>query len=62
MKRAEVEQIVKDHGGLTRSSVSSNLSYLVTNSTGATAKYVKVQEQEKTKIFTEKEFLKMVND
>lgn len=62
MKRAEAEQLVKDHGGLTRNSVSSNLSHLVTNSTEPTAKYVKAQEQKNTKIITEEEFLKMVNE
>jgi DNA ligase (NAD+) len=59
MKRAEAEQIVRDHGGEPKSSVVANLSYLVTNSSEPTAKYVKAQKQG-TKIITEEEFLKMV--
>ena len=59
MMRAEAEQIVKDIGGQTRSGVSKNLTYLVTNSTEPTTKYKKAQEQD-TKIITEKEFLEMV--
>ncbi len=59
LKRAEAAQLVKDSGGQTRSGVSNNLTYLVTNSTESTAKYTKAQEQN-TKIITEKEFLKMI--
>jgi len=59
MKRAEAEQLVKDNGGLRRSEVTKNLTYLVTNSTEPTAKYTKAQKQD-TKIITEKEFLEMV--
>ena len=59
MKRTEAEQLVKDNGGQTRSGVSKNLTYLVTNSTEPTAKYKKAQEQD-TKIITEKEFLKII--
>ncbi|KKM88559.1 hypothetical protein LCGC14_1257570, partial [marine sediment metagenome] len=59
MKRAEAEQMVKDNGGQSRSGVSKNLTYLVTNSTEPTAKYNKAQEQD-TKIITEEEFLKMI--
>ena len=59
MKRTEAEQFVKDNGGQTRSGVSKNLTYLVTNSTEPTAKYTKAQEQD-TKIITEKEFVKMI--
>ena len=59
MMRAEAEQIVKDIGGQTRSGVSKNLTYLVTNSTEPTTKYKKAQEQD-TKIITEKDFLEMV--
>jgi len=59
MNRAEAEQLVKDNGGQTRSGVSKNLTYLVTNSTEPTAKYTKAQEQD-TKIITEKEFIKII--
>jgi len=33
MKRAEAEQMVRDHGGESKSGVVKDLSYLVTNST-----------------------------
>lgn len=59
MKRAEAEQLVKDHGGQAKSGVVANLSYLVTNSTEPTAKYLKAQDQG-TAIITEDEFLKMI--
>ena len=59
IKRAEAEQMVKDNGGQSRSGVSKNLTYLVTNSTEPTVKYKKAQEQD-TKIITEEEFLKMI--
>lgn len=59
MKRAETEQLVRDHGGQAKSGVVKNLSYLVTNSDEPTAKYVKAQEQG-TKIITEEEFLEMI--
>ncbi len=61
IKRADAEQLVKDLGGQPKSSVVSNLSYLVTNSTDPTAKYIKAQNQENTKIITEEDFIKMVN-
>ncbi|MFX1344106.1 MAG: NAD-dependent DNA ligase LigA [Promethearchaeota archaeon] len=59
MKRAEAEQLVRDHGGQPKSSVVANLTYLVTNSDEPTTKYVKAQGQG-IKIITEEEFLKMV--
>ncbi|MFW9864706.1 MAG: BRCT domain-containing protein [Candidatus Thorarchaeota archaeon] len=61
MKRAEAEQLVRDHGGEAKSSVVKNLSYLVTNSDEPTTKYKKAQAQG-TKIITEEEFLKMINE
>jgi DNA ligase (NAD+) len=59
MKRAEAEQLVKDHGGEPKSSVVANLSYLITNSSEPTAKYVKAQKQG-TKVINEDEFLNMI--
>ena len=59
VNRAEAEQMVKDNGGLTRSSVSKNLTYLVTNSTEPTGKYKKAQKVN-VKIITEAEFLEMI--
>jgi DNA ligase (NAD+) len=59
MKRSEAEQIVEENGGQAKSSVVANLTYLVTNSTEPTAKYLKAQKQG-TKIITEAEFIKMV--
>ena len=45
MKRAETEQLVRDHGGQAKSGVVANLSYLVTNSDEPTVKYMKAQKQ-----------------
>ncbi len=59
MKRAEAEQLVKDHGGEAKSGVVKNLTYLVTNSTEPTAKYVKAQGQN-SKIISEQQFLEMI--
>jgi DNA ligase (NAD+) len=59
MKRADAEEIVENHGGKAKSSVVANLTYLVTNSSEKTAKFVKAQNQG-TKIITEEEFLKMI--
>ena len=42
--RVEVQEYIKNHGGLVRSGVSKNLSYLVTNSDEPTAKYSKAKE------------------
>jgi len=61
MKRAEAEKLVRDHGGEAKSSVVKNLSYLVTNSNEQTTKYKKAQSQG-TKIITEEDFLKMINE
>ncbi len=59
MSRKEAEELVREHGGKAKSSVNRGLSYLVTNSTEKTAKFVKAQEQG-TKIITEKEFLELL--
>lgn len=61
IKRDVAEQLVKDLGGQPKNSVVSNLSYLVTNSTDPTAKYIKARNQTNTKIITEEDFIKMVN-
>ena len=59
MKRAEAEQMVRDHGGEPKSGVVKDLSYLVTNSTEPTAKYTKAQGQG-TLVITEDKFLSMI--
>ena len=59
MKRADAEQLVREHGGEAKSGVVKNLTYLVTNSTEPTAKYVKAQDQG-TKIISEQEFLDII--
>jgi DNA ligase (NAD+) len=61
MKRKEAEELVAKHGGSSRSSVSGALSYLVTNSTEPTAKFVKAQELG-IKIITEQDFLNMLKE
>lgn len=60
MTRKEANQLVTENSGIPKSSVVSNLSYLVTNSIEQTSKYIKAQGQG-TKIITEKEFLTLIN-
>jgi DNA ligase (NAD+) len=59
MKRAEAEELVKEFGGAPKNSVVKGLSYLITNSTDETSKFVKAKEQG-TKIISEQEFLKLI--
>jgi len=59
--RSEAEDLVLKHGGEPKTSVITSLSYLVTNESTLTAKYLKAQEQG-TKIITENEFLQMISE
>ncbi|MFW9952420.1 MAG: NAD-dependent DNA ligase LigA [Candidatus Thorarchaeota archaeon] len=59
LKRAEAERLVTEHGGEVKNSVVKGLSYLVTNSTERTVKFVKAEEQG-TKIISEEKFLEMI--
>jgi DNA ligase (NAD+) len=59
--RSEAETLVLNEGGEPKSSVTKNLSYLVTNETTPTAKYLKAKEQG-TEIITEEQFLKLISD
>ncbi len=61
MTRSEAENIVLKEGGEPKSGVTKNLSYLVTNETTPTAKYLKAKEQD-TEIITEEQFLKLISD
>ena len=61
ISRSEAEDFVLKHGGEPKKSVITNLSYLVTNESTLTAKYLKAQEQG-TKIITENEFLQMISE
>ncbi len=61
MTRNEANQLVTENGGTPKSAVVKDLSYLVTNSTEPTSKYVKAQGQG-SKIITEDEFLAMINE
>ena len=60
MKRADAENLVKRNGGSTKSSVTKDLSFLVTNDTASgSSKNVKAAKYG-VKIIDETEFLKMV--
>ena len=59
--RKEANDLVTEHGGTPKGGVVKNLSYLVTNSTEQTTKFLKAQEQG-SKIISEKEFLAMINE
>jgi DNA ligase (NAD+) len=59
MKRADAEQIVKKNGGSCRSSVTKDLSYLVTNDTESGSSKNKKAAKFGIKIISEKEFIKL---
>ena len=60
MKRADAEQLVKKNGGSTKSSVTKDLSYLVTNDTGSgSSKNVKAAKLG-IPVITEEDFLKLL--
>ncbi|MBY9002396.1 MAG: NAD-dependent DNA ligase LigA [Candidatus Lokiarchaeota archaeon] len=61
ISRSEAEDLVLQLGGEPKKSVIKNLSYLVTNETTPTSKYLKAQDQG-TKIITENEFLEMISE
>ena len=61
MTRNEANDLVTEHGGTPKSGVVKNLSYLVTNSTEQTTKFMKAQEQG-SKIISEDEFIAMINE
>ncbi|NVM17758.1 MAG: hypothetical protein HWN80_08575 [Candidatus Lokiarchaeota archaeon] len=61
MTRNEANGLVSENGGIPKNGVVKDLSYLVTNSTEQTSKYLKAQGQG-SKIISEKEFLAMIND
>lgn len=61
MKRADAENLVKQHGGSCKSSVTKDLSYLVTNDTTSGSSKNKKAAQYGIPIINEEEFLKLVN-
>jgi len=62
MKRADAEQLVKKNGGSTKSSVTKDLSYLVTNDTASgSSKNVKAAKLG-IPVITEEEFLKLLEN
>jgi len=61
MTRNEANQLVTENGGTPKNGVVKDLSYLVTNSTEPTSKFVKAQGQG-SKIVSEEEFLAMINE
>jgi len=61
MTRNEANQLVTENGGTPKNGVVKDLSYLVTNSTEPTSKYIKAQGQG-SKIVSEDEFLAMINE
>ena len=61
MTRNEANQLVTENGGTPKNGVVKDLSYLVTNSTEPTSKYIKAQGQG-SKIVSEDEFLAMIKE
>ena len=61
MKRSDAEQLVKKNGGTTKSSVTKDLSYLVTNDTQSGSSKNKKAQQFGIAIIDEKQFLSLLN-
>lgn len=61
MKRNDAEQLVKKNGGTTKSSVTKDLSYLVTNDTQSGSSKNKKAQQFGIAIIDEKQFLSLLN-
>ena len=60
MKRADAEKLVKDNGGTTKSSVTKDLSYLVTNDKeSGSSKNVKAAKLG-VPVISEEEFLSLI--
>ena len=62
MKRADAEQLVKKNGGTTKSSVTKDLSYLVTNDTSSGSSKNQKAKQFGIKVITEDEFLGLLSE
>jgi DNA ligase (NAD+) len=62
MKRAEAQNLVKQAGGLVKSSVTKDLTYLVTNDISSGSLKNRKAEELGVSIITEKEFLVLVKD
>jgi DNA ligase (NAD+) len=60
MKRADAEKLVKENGGTTKSSVTKDLSYLVTNDTESGSSKNQKAQKFGIPIINEKEFLSLV--
>ena len=60
MKRSQAEQLVKEHGGTTKSSVVKGLSYLVTNDTASGSSKNKKAAQLGIPVIDETAFMKLL--
>lgn len=60
MKRLDAEKIVRDNGGSAKSSVTKDLSYLVTNDTSSGSSKNEKAKKFGVKVISEKEFLELV--
>jgi len=60
--RSKAEETVIENGGIVKNGVTKDLSFLVTNSDEPTKKYETAQSQENTKIISEEEYLKMIEE
>ena len=61
MKRADAEKLVKKNGGTTKSSVTKDLTYLVTNDTSSGSSKNQKAAKFGIQIIDEQQFLKMIN-
>ena len=62
MNRKEAEKLVKEAGGIVKSSVTKDLSYLVTNTPDSGSSKNKKAQQVGCKIITENEFYEMLEN
>ena len=61
MKRQDAEKLVKDNGGQAKSSVTKDLTYLVTNDKNSGSSKNQKAEKLQIKIIDEDEFLTLIN-
>jgi DNA ligase (NAD+) len=60
MKRSEMEKLIKSHGGILVSSVTTNTNYLLTNEEASSSSKFKKALELKTPIISEENFLKLL--
>jgi DNA ligase (NAD+) len=60
MKRAELEKLIEDNGGIVKSSISKDTSFLVINDTASTSSKAVNAKKNGVKLISEKQLLEMI--